>query len=325
MERGAKRMKKKILVVLPVNEAQKAVLAGSLRGGEDRYELVYTGGVPPTAEDLRDASIVIGGFDPVLAKCAEKAEWFQLSYAGADAFAAPGVMAPGTVLTSAVGAYGLAVSEHMLAQTFTMIRRFGQYIRNQVRHEWQTMGNIISVEGSVTAVLGLGDIGGSYARKMHALGAYVIGLRRHIGEKPDYLDELRSIDELDEILPRADIVAMVLPGGPETWHIMDEARFRRMKPGAFLLNAGRGSAVDPAALKAALREGRLGGAALDVTEPEPLPPEDELWDYDNLILTPHAAGHLFLPETLNRIVRIAGDNLTRWLRDEPLRNVVPHG
>ena len=315
---------KKILVVLPVNEEHKALLAESLRGAEDEYELFYTEGAAPTPDDLRDAHIILGGFDADLAKYAVNAEWFQLSFAGADSFAAPGVIPKEAVLTSAVGAYGLTVSEHMLAQTFAMIRRFGQYGRNQVGHVWKHMGPVISVEGSTIAVLGLGDIGGSYARKVRALGAYVIGLRKSACEKPDFVDEQYAIDELDAVLPRADIVAMVLPGGPATHHIMDDARLRLMKPGAFLLNAGRGNAIDPAALKAALDGGRLGGAALDVTEPEPLPADDPLWDYDNVILTPHAAGHLFLPETLNRIVRICADNLRRRIAGEPLRNVVEH-
>ena len=317
-------MKKIILVVLPLTEAHKAVLAQSLRGAEDTYEFRFTDGAQPTPSQLRDAAVVIGGFDEDLAHYAEHCAWFQLSWAGADAFAAPGVIPKSAILTSAVGAYGLTVSEHMLAQTFAMLRRFGQYGRNQVRHAWKTMGQISSVEGSVIAVLGLGDIGGSYARKVKSLGAYVIGLRKNDREKPDYVDEQYAIDRLDEVLPRADIVAMVLPGGPETYHIMDDARLRRMKPGAYLLNVGRGGAVELPALRAALEEGRLAGAALDVTEPEPLPADDPLWDFDNVILTPHAAGNLFLPETLNRIVRIAADNLARYIAGEPLKNVVAH-
>lgn len=313
---------KTILVTLPLEERHKVLLAGSLGDRAPEYTFLYTDGEAPAPDQLRDAAVIIGAPDPALLGQAEKLEWLQLSIAGADAYAAPGVLPPDVVLTNAVGAYGLTVSEHMLAQTLSVIRRFGQYGRNQVRHEWRHMGRISSIEGSVIAVLGLGDIGGSYARKVKALGAYVIGLRQHQRPKPDWLDEQYTIDRLDEILPRADIVAMVLPGGEGTYHIMDGDRLGRMKPGAFLINAGRGGAVDPAALKAALREGRLGGAALDVTEPEPLPPEDELWDFDNVILTPHAAGHLFLPETLNRIVAIAGDNLSRRVRGEPLRNKV---
>lgn len=315
---------KKILVLLPLEDRHKEELEKSLSGVESDYELLYTGGIQPTPEQLKDASIVFGPLNPDLAKYAEKAEWFQLSFAGADTLAAPGVISKDAVLTNAVGAYGLTVGEHMLAQTFAMVRRFGQYGRNQVNHVWQTMGRITSVEGSVIAVLGTGDIGGFYARMVKALGAYVIGVRKNNREKPEWLDEQYTVDQLDDVLPRADIVAMVMPGRADTYHIMDETRLRKMKKGAYILNVGRGSAIELDGLKKVLKEGHLAGAALDVTEPEPLPADDELWDYDNVILTPHAAGNLFLPETLNRIVHIMADNLHRWVAGEPLRNVVKH-
>jgi phosphoglycerate dehydrogenase-like enzyme len=117
---------------------------------------------------------------------------------------------------------------------------------------------------------------------------------------------------------------MVLPGGDATYHLMDEERIQKMKKGAYLLNAGRGTAIEPAALEKALRDGHLGAAALDVTEPEPLPADSPLWDLDNLILTPHVAGNFFLPETVNRIVRIACENLDAWLEGNPMRNVTRH-
>ncbi len=315
---------KKILVVLPVNDGHKKMLAEALRGAEDRYELAYTEGKKPSPEMLKEASIVIGTFSKALLCHAGKLEWYQLSWAGSDAFTAPGVLRKDIVLTSAVGAYGLAVSEHMLAQTFALIRRFGQYGRNQIGHVWKAMGPVTSVEGAVIAVLGMGNIGGDYARKVKALGAYVIGLRKSACGKPSWLDEQYTISELDAVLPRADIVAMVLPGSAETDHIMDGRRLGMMKQGAYLINAGRGTAIDLEALKKLLKEGRLGGAALDVTEPEPLPADDELWDFDNVMITPHVAGQLLLPETLNRIIGIAAENLIHWIKGEPLRNVVRH-
>ena len=130
------------------------------------------------------------------------------------------------------------------------------------------------------------------------------------------------MDDLDMLLGRADIVAMVLPGGSATNHIMDERRLRLMKKGAYLINVGRGNAIDPAALKVVLKDGHLGGCGLDVTEPEPLPPEDELWAMDNVVITPHVAGNFFLAETFERIVRIAGENLKAWASGEELKNVV---
>ena len=216
----------------------------------------------------------------------------------------------------------LVDSEHMLGLTFDLIRRLNQYHANQAEHVWKAMGNIISVEGSTILVLGLGDIGGDYARKVHALGAHVIGVRRTNRNKPDYLDEQHTMDDLDMLLGRADIVAMVLPGGSATNHIMDERRLRLMKKGAYLINVGRGNAIDPAALKAVLKDGHLGGCGLDVTEPEPLPPEDELWAMDHVVITPHVAGNFFLAEAFERIVKIAGENLKAWASGEELKNVV---
>ncbi len=316
--------RKKVLVaILPVTEDHKKLLAEQSRGGKFECDFVYKReGL--TVEDVADASAVIGNLSPSLLKDAKKIEWLQLNSAGADPYGNPGVLPADCLLTTAIGAFGLTVSEHMLAMTLALIRRFNQYIGHQKEGSWESRGNIISVEGSTVLVLGLGDIGGSYARKVKALGATVIGLRRHPGEKPDYLDEIHTIDELDALLPRADIVAMILPGTPETNHIMDERRLRLMKKGAYIVNCGRGTAIDPEGLKKVLREGHLGAAALDVTEPEPLPENDELWNFPNVIITPHVAGFFYLAETVNRIVKIAGENLRAWTHGTPLRNVVKH-
>ncbi len=318
-------MKKKILVVLRLLPHHKKKLTEALQGYENRWEIEYIRGAEPAKDELAEASVIIGDIEPELAAYAQKLEWYQHSFAGTDRFTVPGVLRKDTVLTSAVGAYGLAVSEHMLMQTFAMLRHMSAYARNQSRHEWKLLGAVEAVEGATVAVLGMGDVGSSYARRMRALGAYTIGLRRTVAELPEGFDEQHPVSELDEVLPRADIVAMALPGGPETYHILNEEKLRLMKRGAFLLNVGRGGAIDPEALKMVLREGILGGAALDVTEPEPLPPDDELWDFDNVIITPHAAGKQYgMTQTLDRIVAIAAENLAHWVRGEPLRNVTPH-
>lgn len=312
--------KKKILVTIPVTQEQKDILLGK---GGDRCLFTFLPGAEVSAELLADQDALIGNLPPDRLKNAAL-QWVQLNSAGADAYTPEGILPTDCILTTAVGAYGLAVSEHMLALTFAMVRRLGQYARGQVQHTWAARGQISSVEGSTVLILGLGDIGGSYAKKMKALGARTIGLRRRNIEKPEWLDVQDTIDRLDDYLPQADIVAMVLPGGKATWHLMDEDRIMRMKKGAFLLNAGRGTSVDPGALEKALRLGHLACAALDVTEPEPLPADSPLWDMDNLILTPHVAGGFYLPETVNRIIRIAADNLEAWLNGEPMRNVTRH-
>lgn len=311
---------KQILVTLPLEERHRNYLEAQAAPADVRFS--YRDADSVTAADLAEADAVLGDVDEDLLPAAEKLAWLQIPWAGADAFLRPGVLRPDTVLTNSSGAYGLTVSEHMLAVTLALVRRLNQYARNQAQRIWMPMGRILSIEGATVLVLGLGDIGGSYARKMKALGAYVIGVRRSAAEKPDYLDEQFTIESLDELLPRADIVAMVLPGGDATAHIMDERRLRLMKKGAYLINDGRGNAIDPQALLRVLEEGRLAGAAIDVTEPEPLPPDDPLWAQERLLITPHISGRFLLQETFERVVRIAGENLARYVRGEPLTHVV---
>ena len=125
-----------------------------------------------------------------------------------------------------------------------------------------------------------------------------------------------------EMLPKADYVACVLPGTQETWHLFDAERLKKLKPDAILINAGRGSAIDSYALNNALRTGTIGGACLDVVEPEPLPTDHPLWEAPNLLLTPHISGFYHLHETLDRILAIALGNLRALVNGEPIRNVV---
>lgn len=202
-------LEKKILVTIPVTEAHKTYLEKQASSGKYNCQFRYIPKEHVTKEDLEDTQVLIGNLPPPW--CGRRsAEWLQLNSAGADPYTPEGVLPAGAVLTNATGAYGLAVSEHMLALTFDLIRRLGQYHKNQADRQWRSMGNIISVEGSTILILGLGDIGGDYARKVKALGAYTIGVRRTCKEKPEYLDEQYTMDDLDRLLPRADVVAMVV-------------------------------------------------------------------------------------------------------------------
>ena len=290
--------------------------------GSRKLELVFRAPEEMKQEDLDQAVATINFFPPGLLSRMQHLEWVQLSSAGADLFAAKGVLPESCVLTNASGAYSLSVGEHMIAQTFALARNLPSYSWDQGAHIWGPLRPVLAVEGSTVLVLGLGDIGSFYARKMRALGAYVVGVRRHEGDCPDSVDEVIVSDRLSEYLPKADIVAMVLPGGKSTEHIMDDSAFSLMKEGAVILNVGRGSAIDPDALMRALDSGRLRGAALDVTEPEPLPKDHPLWDYRNVLITPHSAGWWQLDETLNRVVRICGENLKAFSEGRPLTHVV---
>ena len=311
---------KVILVTVPVTEEEEQRIR-VITPSKD-YTLKFKPVHDITQEDVADASIILGHVPAEMLPFAKKLEWLQLSSAGADRYFRSDTLPESVVLTNAVGAYGLTVSEHMTAFTFSLMRRFPQYSKNQFNHEWKIMGDVKSVQGSTVLVIGMGDIGTSYAKQMRALGAYVIGVRRARKPMPAVFSEQFTIDQLDEVIPRADVVAMVIPGSDATRKVMNAERFALMKDGSYLINVGRGVSVDTDALIAALKSGKLAGAALDVTDPEPLPKDSELWDMDNVIITPHAAGNYLLEGTLERVVEILTENLGNYLNGRPLRNIV---
>lgn len=308
----------KILVVLPTEERHKELLKGSADGAEMEF-------ISPedlTKEQVHDADVIIGNVAPELIKGTSKLKWLQLNSAGTDGYTAEGVLPKDAILTNATGAYGLAISEHMIGFLLCVMKKLHLYGADQAQHIWSDHGNVTSIYGSKTLVVGFGDIGSEFAIRMNALGSHVTGIRRSKTEKPDYLEALYQMDALEECLKTADIVAACLPGTKETYHIFDKNAFDKMKKGAYFLNVGRGNAVDSYALADALNSGHLAGAAVDVTEPEPLPKEHLLWDAKNILITPHISGNYHLQETHERIIRIAADNLSKFMQGSELRNIV---
>ena len=228
------------------------------------------------------------------------------------------------IVTNATGAYGLAISECMLAMWLSLLKELPTYRDNQREHRWAPTGHFVgSIAGSRVLCVGMGDIGSNFARRAYALGAEVVGVRRTVHPDtpcPDYCTRVVAQSALDAELPQADLVALSLPGTPETLHLFNAERLALCKPGAILLNVGRGTAVDGEALAAAVHSGRLSGAGLDVTDPEPLPPEHPLWAEPNVIITPHVTGGFSLPKTLDNIVDIFAHNLKRYAAGQPLDN-----
>lgn len=307
-----------ILVTIPMDGQQKKTLAAIA----PEAQVVYTTAEAVTQAQVSQAEILLGNVPIPLLRQADKLKWLQLNYAGSDNYAAPGVLPEGVLLTNASGAYGLAISECMLAGIFKLIKRLDQYQRNQDAHIWRNEGEVSSIEGSTTLVVGFGDIGSSFAQRMHALGSTVIGIRRNITDKPDYVSALYQMDALDQLLPLADFVSLSLPNSPQTQKVIGAKQLAEMKDSALLVNVGRGSAVDTDALVGALNAGQIGGAVLDVVHEEPLPPEHPLWDAPHLVLTPHVTGNYNLPETLRRVVNIALRNLAAYRNGQPMESVV---
>ena len=239
--------------------------------------------------------------------------------AGSDTFA--GKVPENVLLANSSGAYGLAISEHMLGMLLMLTKKLYLYRDNQNEAVWHDEGNVTSIFGSRVMTVGLGDIGGEFAKRCKGLGAYNIGIRRTMRSCPEFMDEMHTLDELDSLLPSADVVALALPNSEASRHLMNEARLRSMKGGAILLNVGRGSAVDTDALVKVLNEGLIM-AGIDVTDPEPLPKEHPLWHCPGIIITPHISGYYHLRHTQDTIIEIAACNIENYMNGRPIRNLV---
>ena len=308
----------KIVILLPLEEYAIKKIEELTK---NRCEIIYKSVETVATEDIFDADAILGNLPPKLLKDAKKLKWLQSSMAGTDSYLG-GVLPEGVKLTNVTGAFGLAISEHMVATVFTLYKKLHLYRDNQNRSQWLDRGTVKQIEGSTVLTVGLGDIGGNFAKKMKALGAYTIGVRRKDISKPDYIDELVLQNDLDKVLPRADIVALALPNTAETKGLFNRERIYNMKDGATLINVGRGNAVDTEALCDALEDGKLYAASLDVTDPEPLPSDHRMWKIENALITPHISGFFHLRKTYENIVDIFIENLSRFLDGKELENII---
>ncbi|MBQ9832985.1 MAG: D-2-hydroxyacid dehydrogenase [Clostridia bacterium] len=305
----------KIVVLPPVDDGHKKILESACEDAQ----FIYSDLERVNEEMVHDADVIFGNVPFELLKKTEKLKLLQLAAAGTDGYIQ--TLPKGAVLANVTGAFGLAIGEHMLGVTLMLMKRLHQYRDNQLKHDWRDMGNVNSIEGATVLVLGMGDIGGSYAKKMKALGAYIIGVRRKDLTKPEYADELYLSSDIDSLLPRADIVAMAMPSMKETYRLMDARRLALLKDGAILVNVGRGNAIDTEALADACENGRIS-AAIDVTDPEPLPSDHRLWGMESVVITPHISGFFHLKKTLDNEVDIAAYNICALAKGEPFRNLV---
>lgn len=322
---------KRALVTIPTGERHRSLLQQAAPGWEFRFRGTDTlvcapqealPGQPVTQEDVDWAQVILGNVPAAMLHGSPALEWLQTNSAGVEAYIQPGVLAGNTLLTNATGAYGLAIAEHMLGMLLELFKKLELYRDAQKSGAWQSQGAVKAVYGSTVLVLGMGDIGGEFAARCKALGAKVIGVRRSPRPCPEYADEVHLLEDLDSLLPQADVVAITLPGTDATRGLMSRERLAKMKEGAVLLNVGRGFIVDTEALCDALERGHLSGAGVDVTDPEPLPPTHRLWNIPTAVVTPHISGFYHLRETHERIVGIFLENLRRFQAGEPLRNLV---
>lgn len=267
---------------------------------------------------LAQAEVVLGlDLPPDMATLAPRLAWVQATGAGIEHLRGVG-LPPSVTVTNVAGVSALSISEFVIARILAAWKRLEELATNQQAHRWEpAYGRVLA--GSTVTVVGLGSIGSAVAARARGLGMSVTGIRRHPAPHPACTDVVGP-DRLLEALGTADAVVAAAPATPETVNLFDAQAFAAMRPGAFFCNVGRGTAVDEEALVQALMSGKLGAAALDVTQVEPLPPDSPLWDAPHLAISPHCSVSLdrYIPE----VYAVFAENLGRFVRGEPLRNVV---
>ena len=263
-----------------------------------------------TQQQVEQADIIVGNIDTKYLPNLKKAKLLQLLSSGvSEEYLKMSDAAPDCILCSASGAYGPAISEYMLAGLLMLMQRLHLYRDDRQAGEWKPRKESSLIKGAKVLSVGMGDIGTSFGRLCSLLGAEVTGIRRRKSSPPPFIEQIAGMDEMDQLLPGMDVVALALPETSETVGIMNQKRFEAMKDGSYFINVGRGSAVDQDALLWALRSGKLAGAIIDVMEPEPLPPDHPLWQEEKLMITPHISGQYHSDETQNELIDLVCRNI----------------
>ncbi len=307
----------------------KAVLVGNFRpeyaewfSGIPGYEISYAG--RETTDDVREAEVILGSPSDGQMKAAAKAKWIQLQSSGAGQYLDPAKgLREGVILTTNSGAFGQSISEYVLAMVLALYKKIPLYRDNQSARVWRDEGAEGSPAGKDLLILGAGNIGTHVAKLFVPFGCRITGFRRNASVPVPGFDRIIGTEGLDAALREADIVVCCLPGTPGTAGLLSRDRLSLLKKSALLINVGRGSLIDQDALADMLEEGRLAGAGLDVTSPEPLPADHRLWGCRNCILTPHVTGISFghLGATEEKLKEIFRENMVRYRDGEPMLNV----
>jgi len=258
---------------------------------------------------------------PAIVDSAKDLKWFQTITAGVDRMAADGMLTDRYVITKVSGLASVAIAEYVIGAMVMLAKGLHGSVRDQQEHKW-SFRFTSELPGKTCGIIGLGAIGRETAKRARAFGMRVVATRRRPGENegdPD-CDALFPHSELTRVLQESDYVVLCVPLTDETRHLIGAEELKAMKPTASLINIARGGVIDQEALYAALTDGTIASAALDVFEPEPLPAESPFWDLPNVIVTPHISGAV--EGYGHRAAAIFVANLRRYVAGEPLENVV---
>ena len=316
----------RVLVALPFRERHMRRLQ-EVAG--DRAVLQQTD-ASATSDEMRallqNSEVVFGEPAPELLAEGTPVRWVQMSWAGTDLYTRGATPFPAeTRLTNVAGtAFGHIISQFVVGQVIGIAQNFPAYARQQEQEIWAGVGAVMSLEGARVLIFGAGDLGGLTAKRLQGFDVHCTGVCRNVSEPRPYFERLVTLSKAEALLGESDILVNCLPNTDETAGWLDERRLRLIKEGAIFANVGRGNFCDCDALAQVLAEGRLRGAALDVTEPEPLPTGHPLWQEPRCFITPHQAGGSFGKSdgTEDRICDVCCENLARYLDGRPLTHMV---
>jgi len=277
---------------------------------------------------LPDADVAFTPFvDRDLFPSLPRLRWVQSPAVGVGSLMFPELLASGVILTSARGIRARSMAEHVLGVTIALARRLPHAMRSQAAHHWAQdelegpSSGVRILHGARMGIVGLGAIGAELAKIAAPFGFRISAIRRRIDRPaPDGVDEVWTPDRLPDLVAKSDVIVIAAPHTPETKRLIGRRELDAVKRGAFLINVARGKMIDDDAVIEALRDGRLGGAALDVFTQEPLDPQSPYWDLPNVIITPHTSGSL--QDYWTPLVALFADNLRRFESGRELVNVV---
>lgn len=294
-----------------------AAIADLVGAAESSLQITARSDVEATAEDVEAAEMLLAFRLPErLEGHYQNLRWIQSLGAGADGILCSTTLPAATPVTRVTRVFGERIAEWAALRCLALIQDLPRQLRQQQERQWRPYAPGV-LHGQSALVLGTGEIGAVAARKLAALGVAVTGVNRS-GGAVEGVPRVEPAGRLDELLPQADIVLLLLPLTAATSGLFDARRIALLKPGALFLNAGRGALVDEEALAAALADGRLGGAALDVFAEEPLPRSSPLWAMERVLISPHVAAVTSPAEAAGAFL----ENYRRWQKGLPFLGLV---
>ncbi len=260
---------------------------------------------------------------PEVWRHAKKVKWVHCLSAGVEKLLFPELVESAVPLTNAKGVFKRSLAEFAVLGMLYFYKHVRRLVESQRAHHWDDF-MVDWLPGKIMGVVGYGEIGQECARLAKALGVKVYATRRKpaLSQNDPILDRIFGAEQLHEMLSEVDVVVAAAPLTPETRHLLSDAAFQAMKPSAIVMNVGRGPVIDEAALIRALQDKKIAGAALDVFEQEPLSPDSPLWDMENVLISPHCTDRTRDPDWLDLTMQCFLDNFRRYVKGEPLMNVV---